>query len=53
MFFHGSKMSSFHAYIPPSHLPKNYDGELPELDYGSVDWYPTLIANEQKVRGIK
>lgn len=53
MFFHGSKMSSLHAHIPPSHLPKNYDGELPEIDYGSVDWYPVLLSYEDKIRGIK
>ncbi|XP_012233421.1 clavesin-1 [Linepithema humile] len=50
MFFHGTKMSSLHSHIPPSHLPKNYDGQLPEIDYGSVDWYPTLISNEEKIK---
>ncbi|XP_012522108.1 alpha-tocopherol transfer protein-like [Monomorium pharaonis] len=50
MFFHGSKMSSLHAYIPPSHLPKNYDGELPEIDYTGADWYPVMIENEDKIR---
>ncbi|XP_034941466.1 clavesin-1 [Chelonus insularis] len=42
MFFHGSKMTSLHAHLAPSHLPKNYGGELPEIDYTSADWYPTL-----------
>lgn len=51
MFFHGTKMSSLHAHIPPSHLPKCYDGLLPELNYTSADWYPVLIANEEKVKG--
>jgi len=50
MFFHGSKMSSLHTHIPPSHLPKNYDGELPEIDYGSVDWYPVMLSHEDKIK---
>lgn len=49
MFFHGTKMSSLHSHIPPSHLPKNYGGEQPEIDYTSADWYPTLLSNEQKI----
>lgn len=51
MFFHGSKMSSLHSYIPPSHLPKNYGGDLPEIDYTSADWYPSLIKYEDKIQG--
>ncbi|XP_076167085.1 retinaldehyde-binding protein 1 [Ptiloglossa arizonensis] len=50
MFFHGSKMSSLHSYIPPSHLPKNYGGDLPEIDYTSADWYPSLIKYEDKIQ---
>ncbi|XP_031849841.1 clavesin-1 [Nomia melanderi] len=49
MFFHGSKMSSLHQHIPPSHLPKNYDGDLPEINYTSADWYPALIKCEDKI----
>lgn len=51
MFFHGTKMSSLQSHIPASHLPKNYDGQLPEIDYSSADWYPTLISNDQKIKG--
>ena len=51
MFFHGTKMSSLHSHIPPSHLPKNYGGQLPEIDYTSADWYPILISNEPKIKG--
>ena len=51
MFFHGDKMSSLHVYIPASHLPKNYGGNLPEIDYSSADWYPTLLKHEDKVKG--
>jgi len=51
MFFHGSKMSSLHTHIPTTHLPKNYGGQLPEIDYSAADWYPTMIANEDKIRG--
>ncbi|KAI4501958.1 hypothetical protein M0802_002640 [Mischocyttarus mexicanus] len=50
MFFHGSKMSSLHTYIKPSHLPKNYGGELPEIDYNSADWYPTILKFEDRIR---
>ncbi|XP_029035452.1 clavesin-1 [Osmia bicornis bicornis] len=50
MFFHGTKMSSLHQYIPKSHLPKNYDGDLPEMDYTSADWYPTLLKHEDKLK---
>ncbi|XP_076634484.1 retinaldehyde-binding protein 1 [Colletes latitarsis] len=50
MFFHGSKMASLHTHIPPSHLPKNYGGDLPEIDYTSADWYPTLIKYENKIK---
>lgn len=50
MFFHGSKMSSLHKHIPPTHLPKNYDGELPLIDYTGSDWYPTFIKYEDRIR---
>ncbi|CAK9814966.1 Retinaldehyde-binding protein 1 [Anthophora plagiata] len=50
LFFHGSKMSSLHAHIPPSHLPKDYGGDLPTINYGSADWYPTLVKYEDKIR---
>ncbi|KAG7207509.1 hypothetical protein KM043_009141 [Ampulex compressa] len=50
LFFHGTKMSSLHAYMAPSHLPKNYGGDLPEIDYTSADWYPALIKCEDKIR---
>ncbi|XP_020286488.1 clavesin-1 [Pseudomyrmex gracilis] len=50
MFFHGTKMSSLHNFIPPSHLPKNYGGELPEIDYTSANWYPTMLAMEEKIK---
>lgn len=50
MFFHGTKMSSLHTHVAPSHLPKNYGGDLPEIDYTSADWYPTLIKYEDKIK---
>ncbi|XP_033315788.1 clavesin-2 [Bombus bifarius] len=50
MFFHGNKMSSLHAYIPVSHIPKNYGGNLPEIDYTSADWYPILLQHEDKIK---
>lgn len=51
MFFHGSKMNSLHSHLNPSHLPKNYGGELPEIDYTTADWYPTLGKCEDFISG--
>lgn len=50
MFFHGTKMDSLHSHIPASHLPKNYGGDLPEINYTSADWYPDLVNHENKIR---
>ncbi|XP_014219784.1 clavesin-1 [Copidosoma floridanum] len=50
MYFHGTKMKSLHAHMVPSHLPKNYGGQLPEIDYTSADWYPTIIKYEDHIR---
>ncbi|XP_018329677.1 clavesin-1 isoform X3 [Agrilus planipennis] len=50
MYFHGDKMPSLHQHLAPSHLPKNYGGELPEIDYTGNDWYPAI---EEHVEHIK
>lgn len=50
MFFHGTKMSSLHTHMAPSHLPKNYGGELPEIDYTGADWYPAINKYEDRVK---
>lgn len=42
LFFHGSKMASLHKHLDPSHLPKNYGGELPEIDYTGANWFPAI-----------
>lgn len=42
IFFHGNKMSSLHKYLAPSHLPSNYGGELPAIDYSGANWYPVI-----------
>ncbi|KAL4712922.1 hypothetical protein ACJJTC_011992 [Scirpophaga incertulas] len=42
LIFHGSKMPSLHKYIPASHLPADFGGELPRIDYSAADWYPVL-----------
>lgn len=43
IFFHGSKMKdSLHKHLAPSHLPKDYDGDLPKIDYTGADWYPVI-----------
>lgn len=50
MFFHGSKMSSLHKHMAPSHLPKNYGGQLPEIDYTGADWYPVINKYEDHIK---
>jgi len=42
LFFHGTNMESLHKHIDPAHLPENYGGKLPKIDYSSSDWYPLL-----------
>lgn len=42
LHFHGTKMSSLHKFLEPAHLPKNYGGELPEIDYTGANWYPAI-----------
>ena len=51
MYFHGSKMNSLHTHMSPSHLPKNYGGQLPEIDYTAADWYPTFEKCEDSIKG--
>ncbi|XP_043288204.1 retinaldehyde-binding protein 1 isoform X2 [Venturia canescens] len=50
MFFHGAKMNSLHTHLLPSHLPKNYGGELPEINYTAADWYPTIDKCEDNIK---
>ncbi|XP_072936998.1 clavesin-1 [Epargyreus clarus] len=42
IFFHGSKMSSLHKHLEPSHLPADYGGELDAINYSGADWYPVI-----------
>ncbi|KOB70835.1 putative CRALBP [Operophtera brumata] len=42
IFFHGSKMLSLHKHLAPSHLPSDYGGELPAINYSGADWYPVI-----------
>lgn len=44
-------MNSLHAYLAPSHLPANYGGELPEIDYTGADWFPTILTCNDSIRG--
>ncbi|ENN77440.1 hypothetical protein YQE_06264, partial [Dendroctonus ponderosae] len=48
--FHGSKMASLHKFIPPTHLPKDYDGVLPAINYSGKEWYPVI---EEHIEHIK
>lgn len=42
MFFHGGDMKKFQQYVSPDVLPKNYGGNLPEIDYSGKDWFPCV-----------
>ncbi|XP_074040139.1 retinaldehyde-binding protein 1 isoform X2 [Leptinotarsa decemlineata] len=42
IFFHGSKMASLHKKMSPSHLPKDYDGDLPAINYSGKEWFPVV-----------
>ncbi|KAJ8726551.1 hypothetical protein PYW07_001249 [Mythimna separata] len=42
IFFHGSKMSSLHKHMAATHLPADYGGELPAIDYSGAEWYPVI-----------
>lgn len=35
-------MKELHKFIAPSHLPEDYGGELPKIDYTGKDWYPCI-----------
>ncbi|XP_012289211.1 clavesin-1 [Orussus abietinus] len=50
MHFHGSQMSSLHAFMAPSHLPADYGGQLPKMDYTGADWYPALLKIEDRIK---
>jgi retinaldehyde-binding protein 1 len=47
MFFHGDDMKKLHKHIPATHLPKNYGGTLPEINYNGEDWYPCVEKYSQ------
>lgn len=47
MFFHGDDMKKLHKYIPASHLPKNYGGELPEINYSAKEWYTAVDSYQE------
>jgi len=42
IFFHGSKMASLQKHLDKSVLPKDYDGDLPKIDYTGANWYPVI-----------
>ncbi|KAK9878594.1 hypothetical protein WA026_022856 [Henosepilachna vigintioctopunctata] len=47
IFFHGSDMKSLQKHIPASHLPADYKGTLPKIDYSGKDWYPSIESHEE------
>lgn len=52
MFMHGSKMASLHKHLDPKHLPADYGGSRPRIDYSSANWYHTLAAIDPHLKGI-
>lgn len=50
MFFHGKDRKSLHKEISPAHLPADYGGELPRIDYAGKDWYPSVSDHEEYIR---
>jgi len=42
LFFHGDKMSSLHKHMDPNHLPADYGGKLPKINYTAADWFPEI-----------
>lgn len=46
MFFHGDDMKKLHKFVPPEHLPKNYGGTMPEINYSGKDWYQAVEKYE-------
>lgn len=43
-------MSSLHTYLEPSHLPADFGGQLPAIDYSGANWYPVLMDNVEHVK---
>ncbi|XP_049538613.1 clavesin-1-like isoform X2 [Anopheles darlingi] len=42
IYFHGNELAQFHRYVSPDHLPADYGGTLPAIDYTGRDWYPCV-----------
>lgn len=43
-------MASLHKHMNPSHLPADYEGKLPKIDYSGADWYPIIEHHEDHVK---
>lgn len=50
MFFHGNDRKKLHQHISPTHLPADYGGELPALNYSGKDWFPCVKDHEEHIR---
>lgn len=50
MYFHKNNMDSLHKFLQPSHIPSNYGGKLPEIDYTGAQWYPCVIENLEHIK---
>jgi len=50
MYFHGEKMKKLHEHVSPSHLPEDYGGTLPKINYGGKEWYEPLMSAEESIK---
>lgn len=50
MFFHGKDKKSLHQHIDPAYLPKDYGGDLPQINYSGKDWFPSVKEHEEFIR---
>jgi hypothetical protein len=42
-------MTELINHLGKDHMPSNYGGELPEIDYSSADWYPIIEELTDKI----
>lgn len=44
-------MESLHKHMDPNHLPADYGGKLPKINYTSADWYPEIEKARKHIAG--
>lgn len=43
-------MESLHAFIPPTHLPEDYQGKNPLITYTGKEWYPAIEGHVDHIK---